>query len=148
LVLLHCCFTVSTCCQNLELLLWNTFPHILRQTDHCVIIDSSLSIYLFCWLNYEGVVLHAALLEVAISPFLEMLDHKVVLMWQMDTPIHNWIVSLWDVSGFSLSKCLLNGTFVDNSAAAMIFFKNLCACWFSSWGNNHCAWSLCQVFMP
>jgi hypothetical protein len=106
MVLLHCCFTVSTCVQNLVLLFWSTFPHVLRQTDHSMIIEPPLSVHLFNWPNYEWIFFHTALLKVSVSPFLEILNLEVILMGQMDPTINNWVVSLWDICGFPWAKCL------------------------------------------
>ncbi len=150
MALLFPCFTVavvSTCCKYLVLIFWNAFPYIWRQTDHSVIIEFSLSVYLICWLNCKRVFFHAALLEVAISSFLEMLNHMVVLMRKMNASINDWIISLWDVCSLSGSKGLQTVCFVHNPATAMIFFKNLSAYRFSSGGYYHCAWSLSQILL-
>ena len=91
---------------NLVLLFWGTVPHVLRQTDHSMIIEPPLGVQLFSWPNYEWIVFHTALLKVAVSPFLEILNLEVILMRQMDSTINNWVVSLWDICGFPWAKCL------------------------------------------
>lgn len=114
-VLLHCCFTiavVSACGQNLVLLFWSLFPYIFWQADYCMIVKSSLSVLLLSRLNYEWIIFYAALFKVTISPFLKMLNHKIILMRKMDASVDNWVISLWNISCFSRTESLISISFI------------------------------------
>ena len=115
MVLLHCCFTiavVSACGQNLVLLFWSLFSYIFWQTDYCMIVKSSLGVLLLSRLNYKWIIFYTALLKITISPFLKMLNHKIILMRKMDASIDNRVISLWNISCFTWAKSLISISFI------------------------------------